>query len=252
MKLSDLNIQTQRVVEPPRIVIYGQPKVGKSTLASQAHTPFMADIEAGSKNIDIARVEGISTLDDFKNIVMALMQDEHEYKTFVIDSLDWLERLVQAQVAKDHGKTGIEDIGFGKGYTYAVEKFASILAALDRLRTEKGMVIAFLAHSHIKAYQDPMGDNYDRFTLKLHNKIEALITEWADVIAYATKKVYTVKREKGFGQEDVKAKGGSERVLVLDDTPSALAGNRYGLPKEILFTQTTGWNELMTAIKGDN
>ena len=244
MKLSDFNVKTDISIKPPRIVVYGDPKVGKSTFSSKTDSPIMIDIEGGSDGISVPRISDVKTLDGFKGFVSALLKDEHEYKTLVIDSLDWLERLVQQSICEEHGKSGIEDFGFGKGYTYVYEKFAKILAYLDRLRDERNMTILFLAHSHIKTHQDPLNDNYDKHTLKLHGKLCDLVTEWCDAVLYATKKIYTVKKEKGFGQTDTKAAGGSERVLICADTPSALAGNRYGLPRELPLE----WNEVKTNI----
>lgn len=228
-------VKTEAVVAPPRLVIYGAPKVGKSTLVATMPSPIVADIENGCTNIEVPKIQNIKSLDKFGSIVSDLLTQPHDYKTFAIDSADWLESLVQAKVCQEQGnKTGIEDIGYGKGYTYTAEMFSKILCALDRLREERGMMIAFLCHNQVKPFHDPLNDTYDRHTLKLHNKIEALLTEWSDAILFATKKIYTVQRDAGgFNQKEVKATGGSERVLVCADTPTALAGNRYGMPQQI-------------------
>jgi len=44
------------------------------------------------------------------------MHEEHEYKTVVIDTLDWCERLIWQEVANDNGVEVVGDIGYGKGY----------------------------------------------------------------------------------------------------------------------------------------
>lgn len=241
------NVTTKVVNEPPRIVIYGAPKVGKSTFVSESPSPIMIDLEDGSKNINIPRISDIVTLDKFKEVITALLSDKHEYKTLIIDSVDWLERLVHKDLSTKHGKDSIEDFGYGKGYQLSCEVFDTILSALDRLRLERKMIIIFIGHDIVKKYNDPLNDSYDRHTLKLHAKAEAIVTEWSDAILYATKQVYTQKTEKGFGQKEVKAVSGNRRLLICDDTPSALAGNRYRLPKEMDLK----WSELMKNITGE-
>lgn len=242
-------VTTEKVMEPPRIVVYGSPKVGKSTFVASSYQPIMADIENGSKNIKVPRVSDIDTFEKFKSLCTELLNEEHNYKTFVIDSADWLEKLVQAEVCLQHKASGIEAIGYGKGYQYSVELFAKVLAVLDMLREKKKMAIVFVCHDQVKKYDDPINESYDRHTLKLHNKVEALLTEWADAILYATKKVYTIQKDSGFGGKETKATGGSERVLICSDTPSALAGNRYSLPKELPMDWATLQQEITKGLE---
>ena len=245
MKLTDLNITKTKVVEPPRIVVYGSPKVGKTTFAASAPAPILLDLEGGSKHIEVPRVEGLDTYGKFVDVIKALGAEKHEYKTLVIDSVDWLERLIQATVASEHDVESIEGIGYGKGYQYAVEKFNYLLLGLEKLRTQ-GMAIVFIGHDQIQKFEDPLTDSYDRHTLKLHKKLEALLVEWSDAILFATKKVYTRKEEAGFNKETVKAVTDNKRIMYTDNSPAALAGNRYGLPLEMELN----WNELQNKIKG--
>ena len=52
---------------------------------------------------------------DVLDCIASLYQEQHEFKTVVLDSMDWAERLAHAKVAKDNDVTGIEKIGYGKG-----------------------------------------------------------------------------------------------------------------------------------------
>ena len=66
------------------------------------------------------------TFDDVMQALAALYTEEHGFRTLVVDSVDWLEPLVWAQVCKDQGWKSIEDAGYGKGYVNALDSGASI------------------------------------------------------------------------------------------------------------------------------
>ena len=82
-----------------------------------APNPVFIQTDDGLGDLDCARFPLAEAFDD----VMA------DFKSVVIDSLDWLERLVWVQVVRDHGTHGkgsvdnIEDFGFAKGYMYAID-----------------------------------------------------------------------------------------------------------------------------------
>src|SRR5690348_1891175 len=81
---------------PPRIVLYGPPKIGKTTFASELPSPLIIDVEGGSGALSVARIEKdeINSYGDVLDAVEALYTQDHAFQSVVIDSADWLETLV--------------------------------------------------------------------------------------------------------------------------------------------------------------
>jgi hypothetical protein len=190
------------------------------------------DIEGGFEFIDIPRFKP-EALEDVFGMINELMTTEHNYKTLVIDSADWLERLVQQTVAAEENQANISDVPYGAGYKKVSGILSQLLVLLDELRLKADMAIIFTAHSTIKRFDDPVHESYDRHQLKMHDQCMALLQEWTDCILFATNKVYVSSKEKRFNKDVNKAKGGGERIVKTIGHPAYVAGNRIGLPDEL-------------------
>ena len=214
--------------KPRRIVLYGPDGVGKSSWASQADSPIFLATEDGCDDIGVDRTPLITTFEQFNCYTSALIQEPHDYKTAVIDSADWLERLVHKAVAAKENKTSIENIGYGKGYKLALDGWRFVLGTLDELR-KKGMTIIILAHAKVERFEPPGSDAYDRYELALHKHAAPVIREWADEVFFATFDIDTIRESGDFGRERVKAVGG-RRVVHTTEAPTHLAKRRMKLP----------------------
>lgn len=228
-------IKRTRRDTPPRTVIYGPHKIGKSTFAASAPGAVFIPTEDGLDAIEAAAFPLCRTHADVLSAIGALYSDPHEYRTVVLDSGDWAERLIHAQVSIDHaGGNGIEAIGYGKGYTYAADLFAEMLAGLNALRIERGMAVIVLCHAEIRRYDDPLTDSYDRHQIKLHKGAAKLVQEWADVIGFAALDTMTRSTADGKSKDErTRALTTGRRVLHLAPSPAFDAGNRYGLPAQL-------------------
>lgn len=241
-----MTLNTSKTVgKPPRILIYGPQKIGKSSFGALADRPVFIQVEDG---IDALNVDAFPRPYSFKEVMNCLQQlaeEEHAFKTVVDDSLDWLEPLVWQEVILrypygDKGKkiATIEDYGYGKGYGLAMEVWQEYLDALDFLRNEKGMTVIQICHAQIRKFENPETDIYDRYELKLQKQAAAKLMEHSDIILFANYYVGVKKEEKAMSKEGRKrAIGTGERVLYTEERPAFMAGNRYSLPAEIPFTK---------------
>lgn len=148
------SISTGKTRQPRRIMLYGTHGIGKSTWAASAPKPIFIQTEDGLADIDCDSFPLCETFEDAIGCLRSLYESDHEYKTVVIDSADWLERLIWAQVCADKNVTSIEDIGYAKGYTFAVDHWSRIINGLNALRAQ-GMASILLAHSQIEKFEDP-------------------------------------------------------------------------------------------------
>ena len=237
MAISLASLEKGKSPHPPRMVIYGPGKIGKSTFASQAPNPVFVQTEDGLDGIDTTKFPLSKTYDEFMEALAALYTGDHKHKTVVVDSADWLETLIWQKVAADAGKAHIGDIGYQKGYADALDYWKKILEALNSLRIEKGMAVIIIAHHQVRKFEPPDMEGYDRYEIKLHKNSSPILREWADIIGFANYKVITKSTGNDFNDNDkFKAIGSAERVLHLTEKPMYAAGNRFGLPDTIPFS----------------
>ena len=218
--------------KPRRTVLYGVHGIGKSTFAAAFPDAVFVPTEDGISDLDVASFPLCLDLSSAYQAIIELGGGDHEYKTVIVDSADWLERLIWKKVCQNEGKKAITDFGYGAGYGKANQIFADILNALNCCR-DNGMNVVLIAHCAISRFENPEGDSYDRYVPKLHKDAAALIQEWADEVFFATYKVNVRKSDEGFNKERGVGVGAGERVLRTTERPAHLAKNRLGLPDEL-------------------
>ena len=232
--------------------MYGTEGIGKSTTAADAPNPIFIPTEDGLDQIDCASFPLATRLADVDAAVRTLIRENHDFETVVIDSADWLERLVWDALCEQYGVNSIEKVdgGYAKGYTHALTHWRKLLGDLNTLRNQCGMCVIVLAHAKVEKFEDPEFSAYDRYSPRLHKHVTALVTEWADAVLFATRKFRTESEEAGFNRTRSIAVAlgtdGGERVLRTVGGPSCVAKNRHSLPAEIPLS----WQALMHAIVG--
>jgi len=170
-------IQKGKVKAPRRTLLYGVHGVGKSTFGSMADKPIFVITEDGVSDIDCERFPLAKRLLDVFEAISALYTEKHDYRTIVVDSLDWLERLIWADVCVKRGVKSIEDIGYAKGYTFALTQWREVLEGLNALRNDRSMSVILIAHAQIEKFNNPETEPYDRYTPKLDKRASALVQE---------------------------------------------------------------------------
>jgi hypothetical protein len=223
-----MNIITGKQKRPQRVVVYGPEGIGKSTFASQFPRPIYIDTEGSTEQLDVARTPKPSSWTMLKQQLAALRKAK-QFDTIVIDTVDWAERLCEEHVCAEANKAGIEDFGYGKGYTYVAEAFGRFLNYLNDMRDE-GWNVVLLAHAIMRKFELPdEAGGFDRYELKLSKKVSPLVKEWADMVLFANYRTIVV-------EVDGKKKGqGGRRVMHTAHHPCWDAKNRHDLPEECPF-----------------
>lgn len=243
-----------RVSKPPLALFYGPDGVGKTALAAGAPSPLFLGAEQGSDHLDVARLP-IASIDGLTSALSALAQPQEEYKTAVVDTLDWLETMIQKHVIAKHGRSGwtsIEEFGFGKGRVHCLEVWKELIPMFDAVRAA-GVGVVFLAHSMIKKFEDPSTpQGYERYQLKLQSgaqtDVAALLREYVDTVGFLNFETLTTTDDKRRAFE------GAGRILHTQRTPAYDAKNRLGLPAKIEIPDDPagaglGWQAFDEAVK---
>lgn len=233
-KMGNLIQQVQRGVMtvPRRALVYGTHGIGKSTFGAMSEKPIFIQTEDGLSGIDCERFPKATGFDQVMAALSELYSQEHDYRTVVVDSLDWLERLIWAKVCREKNVESIEDIGYGKGYIFALTYWREFLEGLDALRNDREITVILIAHAQIEKFANPETDTYDRYAPRLHKQASAMIQEWCDEVLFATYSIKTKTTDEGFGRKRVQGVGSGERVIRTVERPSHIAKNRLELPEE--------------------
>jgi hypothetical protein len=233
MAISLASLKQSTALAAPRILIHGVAGVGKTTFSAGSDQPVIVPTEDGLGTLDVPHFPLARKFEDVMEALAALYSEPHDFKTVVIDSVDWLEPLIWLRTCQDNGWPSIEEPGYGKGYIAALGPWRDYLEGLNALRNERGMTVIQIAHTDIKRFDSPEHEPFDRYVIKLHARAAALLQEHSDVMLFANYRISTVKSDVGFNKKVTRALGSGERVLYTAERPAFLAKNRFGLPDSL-------------------
>jgi len=235
--MSLANIRQKAKLKPPIVVLYGPGGIGKTTFASKMKQPVIVQAEDGIGKIKCPHFPVADSYTEFEDNLKALINDDSEFKTVVIDSLDWLETLIHEHVCEKNGWPDISSPSYGKGYMVALETFKEYLGLINQLRN-KGFTVLQIAHNEVRRYEDPSLEPRDRHQIKLHRKAADLVIEHSDAVFFANYKIGTIQVKGKSGGMTTKLKQG-DRTIFTQETPGFQAKNRFGLEPEMPFDWVT-------------
>lgn len=215
---------------PQRVVLYSPEGLGKTTFAGSFPNVILLDTEqGGADHLDGVAKINISTWQDLLRAVAEVTKGGHGYDTVAVDTLDWAEKLCEAFILERDDQPGIEEYGYGKGYTALREEFQRLLNGLSICVT-KGITVVCTGHSQIKRLELPEhSGQFDRYELKMSKQVSPIVKEWADILLFGNWEMEiakdNVRDKKG------RAIGGKRRVIHSVHSAAWDAKCRHGLPE---------------------
>lgn len=223
-----LNIVSGKISRAVKTVIYGTEGVGKSTLASQFPDPLFIDVEGGTSQLDVRRVEANTTWEDLLSIVTEIYRNPDICKTVILDTADAAETLCIQYILHKNNAKSIESFGYGKGYTYIGEEWTRLMTSFDGL-IEKGINVTLIAHARQRKIELPdQAGAFDHWEMKVSKQVAPLLKEWADLLLFLNYQTFVVTTDT----KTKKAQGG-KRMMFTSHNPIYDAKNRYGLPEQM-------------------
>jgi hypothetical protein len=255
MALTFADLKRVQGNDPPRILLYGPEKAGKTTLASEFPAPVFLQTEEGIGTLQLDTFGKIASFSDMMDAIAALYQEDHQFKTVIVDSVTALQTLIYAETGergddKGNKKNRIEDFGYGKGYSYALVVWQEFMEGLMALRRDRGMTVVLIAHSKTERFDDPETVSYSRYDIDLHEKSRDLLKREVDVVLLLKPDVTIKVEEQGFNKSRARADGGRSVWMHTSSRPAYAAGNRYDLPERILYERGKGFSALAQHFPG--
>ena len=134
-------------------LIFGIPKIGKSTILSKMGKVLVFATEPGHKSLEIfkyevqnkktGKLESPTRWIDFKICCKDLVTEDHDFNCLGIDTVDNLWKWCSEYICHKHKIEHESDLGFGKGYALVREEFMKPINYL----AQRGMGIIFVSHS---------------------------------------------------------------------------------------------------------
>ncbi len=248
--------------KPEKLVIEGETGAGKTTFACSSHTKkepvFVINADDGGENV--FHKTGINLIHDciptgdvkenadkWDQLMVTLREIASEksgIKRIIVDSVDKVEILAQAKTCSLHKLSHIEDMGYGKGFSYARGEMAKLLSGLNYLRDTQDIQPILVCHTQVRTINKPTMEPYDSFVLKLHRSLCGDVMEWADVILFVAFETIVKKIDSGFNRKDSRAMQSGKRFLYTSGSMGVDAKNRFDLPAEI----PADWDEYQKLI----
>jgi hypothetical protein len=259
--------------QAPIITIVGFPGAGKTSLAGLFPNPIFIQAENAKTVFETSDVKpkflkqlrkadkktGHRPSIEIMDKLRMLIQEEHDYKTVIIDSNTALNDLFEEEVVVfDDGNKPCDSIGnaaggFHKGYDVSMGMHSNLIRACEFLRG-KGMAVVFLSHTGIhkvKTSPEEMSE-YSTYSLAMHERSKKLYVSRSDAVIYLKEERYLTGAEsnnKGQQTKAARVTTSGDRYLITssDGTTGYVdAKNRYNMPQEIKLVK--GENPLLQYI----
>ena len=215
------------------MLLYGAPKIGKSTFCSRAEDALFIATEPGLNHLETYNIR-VNSWREFLEAMALIAKGNHPFKTIVIDTVDKLCDFCEQELCAQNNVVSLSDFVFGKGYALYKTEMSRVFQKIFALN----MGVILTSHTQLTEVDTPQG-RITRWTPTFPKRIQDVIIPMVDIIGFAQNVVSL--NEKGERVE--------ERVLQTKTSSLWEAGDRTGrLPETIPFKYAIFERELMKSV----
>lgn len=171
-------------------LIYGEKKIGKTSLVARFPDAFFMSTEPGTKALRVYS-RPVTSWTEFKAYAKLLRTTKHQFQTVVVDTVDLLYKHCFAHVCKLAGCSHPQEMNdYGKTWDKIGDEFHAGVMSLFGI---PDLGVVFLSHDTEKEIELRDGTKIDRVQPTMAKKAHAVIEAVVDVIVN-----YRYKGEKRF------------------------------------------------------
>ena len=203
--------QVSRDLRGYSVFFYGEPKSGKTTIASKFPDALLLAFEKGYNALAGVMAQPINSWAEFIKVQRQLKDEKvkEKFSTIIIDTADIAYSYCEKYVCANNGVDTIADIGYGKGYALVGNEFDEKLRSIVQM--DYGLVI--ISHATDKTFKNEAGVEYNQIVPTLGNKPRNIVSRMCDIIGYSR------------AVQD--AEGKTSTKLFMRGTPRYVAGSRF-------------------------
>ena len=227
--------------KPFRMLLTAEAKAGKSTLVANIPNSLGIITEDGLAYIKDPKAQvfpKVNNMSEFYEQIRKVIEyfntnkpasGANERPTVWLDSIDQLLVHMAQDIATENQKANLADIPYGRGEIFLAEGVRRrVLSGLEILHA-MGCNIIITCHAQQKEVLNPLGENYLAVVPRVHNRTEAVLGEWVDIIGYISLRKAVTVEGSGLAKEG-KVSENVTRKLILETNPVYQnSGNRLGL-----------------------
>ena len=251
-------IKTNTEQRPPFLIIYAPNGHGKTTFIASIGSTFIVDTEDKCNEIEGAFRYVPETYEDVvKSLEHVLNLEVVPYKAVVIDTIDWLEKIVHAEILSTHTyfdkKTGkqenakninddnCKELNFGKGSILAANMvLCGIMPLIIAIRKKHRIPVIIFAQQAKAPVNSPDVEKYNVIDLRLEPRLAAFLSDKVEAKMYI--QIRFNKDHKGVMIPS------KERYLITVPQKGIAAKNSLHLPDTIEISELNGWQDFISKI----
>lgn len=192
MKLPDEKIKAISQ-NPDILLLYGLPKVGKTTSLANLENSLIIDFENGTNKVDAVKVN-VDSLEDLSELIQELKKNKGKYKYGIVDTATKLEEL-----AGEYGISLYKKSSFGSKFNGDIEELKSLPMGSGYGYIRKAYKILMNSISECFDYLILCGHTKDKIIIKedkeissieidLTGKLAGIVSQKVDAIGYVYRK----------------------------------------------------------------
>lgn len=226
--------------------IYGGAGIGKTSTAATMPSPIFIRCEDGLSSIPDNLMPDafplVTSSNDIFGQLLTLINEEHGYKTVVIDSVSKLDRIFIEEITKGSQNAKALALalgGYGAGYQALSAMHQRIRNACQILVDKKDMNIMFLSHADLTTVDLPDSQPFQQYSLKMEKKSQSHYIDDVDFVGFMRLETFVMTDEN----KKSKARSSGERIIQCASMASSISKNRMGIHDDI--TVQYGINPLL-------
>lgn len=198
--------------------IYGEAKVGKTTLCSKFPKTLILAFERGYNALPGVMVQDITRWSEFREVIRELKKPEvrEVYSTIVVDTIDVAGALCDKYICN---QLGIDTLGEGGWTVNGWATYKKELEECFRTITQLGYALVCISHDQDKTFKRKDGTEYNQVVPTAQKSLNNIIKDMADLYLYAAIDEGTKQRKLIIRSLDGTVDCGSRFKYMANEVP---------------------------------